>query len=136
MFSRFFPLSRSAFRARSSERDRRNDEQALLSIATALGLAQKKAEAERAGLDARITDLVSRAALAGGNDLDDCLTRSDLCALMLSESDAEIRRGQKRVKILEKHISDFRYFKSELRERFPEMNLEPVQIRSKLFKNA
>jgi hypothetical protein len=53
---------------------------------------------------------------------------------MLSESDADIRRGQKRVKILEQHISYFRYFKSELQERFPEMNLEPVQIRSKQFK--
>lgn len=134
MFSRFFPLSRPAFRARSSERDRRNDERAVMSIATALELAQEQAEAERAGLDARITDLVSRAALAGGNDLDDWLTRSDLCSRMLSESDAEIRRGQERVTILEQHISEFRYFKSELRERFPEMNLEPVQTRSKLIK--
>jgi phage terminase Nu1 subunit (DNA packaging protein) len=105
-----------------------------MSIATALELAQEQAEAERAGLDARITDLVSRAALAGGNDLDDWLTRSDLCSRMLSESDAEIRRGQERVTILEQHISEFRYFKSELRERFPEMNLEPVQTRSKLIK--
>lgn len=95
-----------------------------MSIATALSLAQEQAEAERAGLDTRLTDLVSRAALAGGNDLDDCLTRSDLCSRMLSESDADIRRGQKRLEILEQHISDFRYLRSELQERFPEMNVE------------
>jgi hypothetical protein len=103
---RMFCKSGYDLRVRSAERDR----QTVGSIATVLERAENDAEAERAGLDARLTDLISRAALAGRNDLADSLTRAASCARMLRESDTEIRRGQMRIATLESRIAQFRLY--------------------------
>jgi hypothetical protein len=111
---RMFCKSSYDLRVRPAERDRARDRQTVGSIATVLERAENDAEAERAGLDARLTDLISRAALAGRNDLADSLTRAASCARMLRESDTEIRRGQMRIATLESRIAQFRLLRGEL----------------------
>ena len=73
----FRSRSKEGFQARSSERDRNTDQEAVKSIAVALDTALQEADAERAGLKRRIDDVISRAAIVGGNDMDDYLTRTD-----------------------------------------------------------
>jgi hypothetical protein len=84
---------KGTFRARSLERDTSADHDAVTSIAVAIDLVLEKAEAERAGLMRRLDDVISRAAIVGGNDTEDYLTRTEDRSKMLSDSDAEIRRG-------------------------------------------
>jgi hypothetical protein len=115
----FRSRSKEGFRARSPERDANSDHDAVTSIAVAIDLVLEKAEAERAGLKRRIDDVISRAAIVGGNDADDYLTRSEDRSKMLRDSDAEIRRGQERLAVIEQNISHFKFLKTALQTRFP-----------------
>ena len=108
------------FQSRSPERDTNADNEAVESIAAAIDLVLEKAEAERTGLKRRIDDVISRAAIIGGNDIDDYLTRTEDRSNMLSNSDAEIRRGQERLRIIEQNISHFKFLKTALQTRFPD----------------
>jgi hypothetical protein len=119
----FRSRSNGAFQARSSERDSGTDDETVKSIAMAIDLALQKADAERTGLKRRIDDVLSRAAVVGGNDMDDYLTRSEDRSKMLSASDAEIRRGQARLSVLEQNISHFKFLKAALQTRFPDTKL-------------
>ena len=78
------------FRTRSKERDTDTDNEAIMSIAAAIEAALNKVENERTGLKARLEDILSRAAIVGGNDSDDYLTRTEDRSIMLSNSDAEV----------------------------------------------
>ena len=111
--------SDDGFRARSAERDASTDNDAVRSIAAAIDGALGKAEAERTGLRARMDDVVSRAAIVGGNDIDDYLTRTEDRSVMLSESEAELRRGQERLRVLDQNITHFKFLKTALQTRFP-----------------
>jgi len=115
--------SDDGFRARSPERDASTDNEAVKSIAAAIDAALDRAEAERAGLQGRIDDVVSRAAIVGGNDIDDYLTRTEDRSIMLSNSDAEIRRGQERLRVIEQNISHFKFLKAALQTRFPDVKI-------------
>jgi hypothetical protein len=115
----FRSRSSAGFQARSSERDSNTDQETVKSIAAALDLALQKADAERTGLKRRIDDVISRAAIVGGNDVDDYLTRTDDRSKMLSESDAEIRRGQDRLNVLDQNVSHFKFLRAALQTRFP-----------------
>jgi len=115
--------SDDGFRARSPERDASTDNEAVRSIAAAIEAALERAEAERAGLQGRIDDVVSRAAIVGGNDIDDYLTRTEDRSIMLSNSDAEIRRGQERLRVIEQNIAHFRFLKAALQTRFPDAKI-------------
>ena len=122
MIKQFFRFrSDDRFRARSSERDASTDNDAVLSIAAAIDAALDKAEGERAGLQGRIDDVVSRAAIVGGNDVDDYLDRTKDHSIMLSNSDAEIKRGQERLRVIEQNIVHFRFLKTALQTRFPDV---------------
>jgi hypothetical protein len=79
-----------------------------------------KAEAERAGLKHRIDNVLSVAAIVGGKDIDDYLTRTEDRSQMLRESDAEIRRGQNRLRVIEQNISHFKFLRAALQTRFPD----------------
>jgi len=68
-------------------------------------------------------DVIARAAVIGGNDTNDYLTRSDDLSEMLSNSDAEIERGQEQSITIEKNISHFRFQKTVLQSRFPNSKL-------------
>jgi hypothetical protein len=107
------------FRSRSPERDINADNEAVESIATAINLALEKAEAERAGLKMRIDDVISRAALVGGNDTDDYLTRTEDRSNMLRNSDTEIRSGQERLRTIEQNLAHFKFLRTALQTRFP-----------------
>jgi hypothetical protein len=115
----FRSRSREGFQTRSTERDSNTDQEAVRSIAIALDTALQNADAERSGLKRRIDDVISRAAIVGGNDVDEYLTRTDDRAKMLSDSDAEIRRGQDRLNVLDQNISHFKFLRAALQTRFP-----------------
>ena len=117
----FRSRSKGGFQSRSPERDTNADNEAVKSIATAIDLVLERAEAERAGLKRRIDDVISRAAIVGGNDIDDYLTRTEGRSNMLSSSDAEIRGGQERLRIIEQNISHFKFLKTALQTRFPDV---------------
>ena len=82
-----------------------------------------EAVSERIGLKARIDDVLSRAAIVGGNDIDDYLTRTEDRSTMLSNSDAEIARGEERLKVLDQNIVHVKFLKTALRTRFPDLKI-------------
>jgi hypothetical protein len=114
---------KDTFQARSAERDSIADNDAVRSVAAVIDSVLEKAEAERAGLKNRIDDVLSVAAIVGGNDIDDYLTRTEDRVKMLNESDAEIRRGQERLTIIEQNISHFKFLRVALLTRFPDLKL-------------
>jgi len=111
------------FRTRSKERDADSDNEAIRSIASAIEAALNKAENERIGLKARIDDVLSRAAIVGGNDIDDYLTRTEDRSTMLSNSDTEIGRGEERLKVLDQNIVHVKFLKTALQNRFPNLKI-------------
>jgi hypothetical protein len=111
------------FKARGRERDADNDSSAVKLVADAINLVLERAENERTGLKKRMDDVIARAAMAGGNDTDEYLTRSDDLSEMLRNSDDEIKRGQERLIAIEKNISHFRFLKTVLQSRFPNSKL-------------
>jgi hypothetical protein len=115
--------SNGEFRSRSKERDADTDNEAIKSIASAIEAALNKAVNERIGLKARIDDVLSRAAIVGGNDIDDYLTRTEDRSTMLSNSDAEITRGEERLKVLDQNIVHVKFLKTALRTRFPDLKI-------------
>jgi hypothetical protein len=123
MISLFRFRSSEGFQARSPDRDAASDNEAVKSVADAIDLVLQRAEVERAGLKNRIDDVLSRAAIACGNDIDDYLTRTDDRAAMLRDSEDEIQRGQERLKVIEQNISHFKFLKAALQTRFPDCKI-------------
>jgi hypothetical protein len=122
MIKQFFRFrSDDGFRARSPERDASSDNEAVGSIAAAIDAALSKAEAERTGLQERIDDVIARAAIVGGNDIDEYLTRTEDRSIMLSNSDAEIKRGQERLRVIDQNIVHFKFLRTALQTRFPKI---------------
>jgi hypothetical protein len=118
---RFFRSnSNENFKARSLERDAESDRSAVELVAGAINTVLEKAAVEREGLKRRLDDVTARAAIVGGNDTDDYLTRSPEQAEMLRSSDAEIKRGHERLSKIEENIAHFRFLKTALRSRFPD----------------
>lgn len=117
----FRSLFDRGFIARSLERDAETDNKAVRTIADAIDLVLVRAEAEQTGLRRRIAEVVSLAAVIGGNDSDEFLTRSGDRSVMLRNADAEMKRGVARLDTLEKNISHFRFLKTVLQSRFPGM---------------
>jgi len=112
-----------AFQARSPERDAAKDHDAVRSVAAVLDQVLAQAEAERAGLKNRIDTVLAHAAIVGGNDIDDYVTRDEDRAKMLRDSDAEIRRGEERLKVIEQNIAHFQFLKAALQSRFPDSKI-------------
>src|SRR5262249_3557436 len=98
-------------------------DEAVRSVLAAIDSVLEKAEAERAGLKSRIDDVLSTAAIVGGNDIDDYLTRDESRSKLLKESDAEIRRGQERLRVIEQNISHFKFLRAALLTRFPDLRI-------------
>lgn len=119
MIRLFRSRSDSRFKARSIERDADTDNSAVKVVADAINLVLEQADTERIGLKKRMDDVTSRAALVGGNDTDEHLTRSEDRSEMLRNSDADMKHGQERLSTIEKNISHFRFLKTVLQSRFP-----------------
>jgi hypothetical protein len=117
-----FRRSRSdgPFRTRAHARDQELDSQLVGQVAAAIDEALQKVEAQRDGLKRRLEDVIARAAIVGGNDLDDFLTRDEARSNLLAASDSEIARGQVRLKTLDEQLSHFKYLKAALQSRFPD----------------
>ena len=122
MFRLFRSPSDSGFKARSLKRDADTDRNAVKSVSDAINLALEQADAERAGLKRRMDDVTSRAAVVGGNDADEFLTRTEDRSEMLRKSDDELKRAQERLSVIETNISHFRFLKAALRSRFPDFD--------------
>ncbi|MEO8318589.1 MAG: hypothetical protein ABI561_09745 [Bradyrhizobium sp.] len=120
MFRFFRSGSDAGFKARTPERDADTDRAAVKSVADAIKLVLERAESERTGLKARIDDVTARAAVVGGNDTDEFLTRSQDRSEMLRNSDADMKRGLERLGTIEQNISHFRFLRTVLQSRFPD----------------
>jgi len=120
MLINLFRRSDGPFRTRSASRDQELDHELVGRVASAIDEALQKIEAQRDGLKRRLDDVIARAAIVGGNDLDDFLTRDEARSTLLAASDGEIARGQARLKTLDEQLSHFEYLKAALQTRFPD----------------
>ena len=108
------------FRTRSPDRDRQSDAANVALIAKAINEALMAAEFERAGLARRVADVLSRAAVTVGNNVDEYIDRDDGDASYLNKMDSEIQSGQDRLKQLDHNIAQFEALKVELSLKFPD----------------
>lgn len=117
-----FRRSRSdgSFRTRAPTRDQEFDSQLVGQVASAIDEALQKVGAQRDGLKRRLDDVIARAAIVGGNDPDEFLTRDETRSSLLAASDDEIVRGQARLKALDEQLSHFKFLKAALQTRFPD----------------
>jgi hypothetical protein len=115
------------FKARSATRDISTDQARLIAIAKAVENAIATAEAERAGLDRRIEDILARAAVTFGNGTDEYLERDALRTKHQDLFDIEIKRGQRRLTELKSQIEHLRFLKIVMITRFPELGVNPTQ---------
>ncbi len=120
MLNQIFRSRRREFQVRSEERDLEVDRASVLSIDRAVNEALERAVAERTGLGQRIDDVLARAAIAAGNEVDEYLSRSPEDNKLLGASEDEIRRGQKRLAALDQNIAHFKFLKTALQTRFPD----------------
>jgi hypothetical protein len=118
------------FRTRAPGRDQDLDDLLVGQVASAIDKALRKVEAQRDGLKRRLDDVIARAAIVGGNDLDDFLTRDEARATLLAASDSEIARGQARLKTLDEQLSHFKFLKTALQSRFPDFKADNESIAS------
>jgi hypothetical protein len=116
MFSLFF-------QARSANRDAENDRARTLSILRSIEDALEGAKAEHTGLTSRINDVIARAAVTLGNDFDEYLTREPEDKHYQDLLSAEMANGQRRLKELEMTIGHYKFLKTALITRFPDLKL-------------
>jgi hypothetical protein len=123
-----FPLllrarANNYFKARSTERDTETDRARAVTILRSIEGALEEAKAEHAGLKSRIDDVLARAAVTGGDDSDEYLTREPRDNHYLNLLDAEIENGQRRLNELGATIGHFQFLKTALITRFPDVKL-------------
>ena len=104
---------RRGFKARSVGRDSETDRVRAASVLRSIEEALKAEKAEQTGLQARIGDVLARAAVTLGNDSDEYLTRDP----------AEIASGQWRLSELAVTIGHFQLLRTAVLTRFPKLNL-------------
>lgn len=95
------------FATRSIERDAATDSSRFSSIYEAIERSISDAEAEKAGLQTRLENVLSRAAMAVGNGSDEYLNRDALDTHHLGMLDAEIKNGELRIETLTSDIDKF-----------------------------
>ena len=118
MLERFFRQPSQSFKARSPARDNELIGTLVSQVASAIHHAAREVEAQRDGLTRRLYAVITRAAVIGGNDIDDSLTRDEADAAVLAASDVEIARAEARLRILDEQLSHFTFLKSALQSRF------------------
>ena len=109
------------FRARSASRDADADYARVKSVLQSIEEALKVAEAEHSGLNARLQDVLARAAISLGNGTDEYLTRESADTDVQNQFDAEIASGQRRLEQLLNQIKAFKFLRSALMSRFPDL---------------
>lgn len=109
------------FKARSSERDATTDRLRVGSIISAIEEALAAAEAEQEGLKRRLDDVLARASVAVGNEVDEYLDREPHRTSALNFFDAEIVRAEERLKGLGTLIMHLKFLKAATITRFPDI---------------
>jgi hypothetical protein len=109
------------FKTRSSERDATTDRSRIGSIMSAVEDALTAAESEQSGLKRRLDDVLARASVSVGNDVDEYLDREPHRTEELNFFDGEIARAESRLKELDTAIAHFRFLKTSMLARFPEL---------------
>jgi hypothetical protein len=114
------------FQTRSINRDAETDHSRVTmllgSIEDVLGAATK----EYSGLDARVQDVLARAAISLGNGTDEYLTRDAADTVSQNRYDEEIASGQCRLEQLSQQIKDFKFLETALLSRFPDFKPKPM----------
>jgi hypothetical protein len=110
------------FRARSNQRDYQTDQARIGSVLQAIEGALESAKAEQAGLKTRIDDVLARAAVTIGNDVDEYLTRPPEESHLQDVLGNQIASGQRRLNELATAIGHFQFLRTVLFSRFPEIS--------------
>jgi hypothetical protein len=113
----------SYFKARSASRDTETDQARVASIFRSIEDALEGVKAEHAGLKSRIDDVLARAAVTLGNDSDEYLTRDPEDDHYQNLLGTEIANGQRRLNELGVTIGHFKFLKTALITRFPDIKL-------------
>lgn len=121
MLGQVFGGRGALFRTRSRDRDRQSDVANVTLVANAINQALTAAISERTGLARRVADVLSRAAVTVGNNVDEYIDRDDGDASYLNKMDSEIQSGQDRLKQLDHNIAQFEALKVELLLKFPDL---------------
>jgi hypothetical protein len=108
------------FKARSAERDTETDRSRIGAIVSAIEAALHEAENEQSGLNRRVEDVLSRAAVTLGNGTDEYLEREPLDSHHQDLFSTEIANGQRRLKELGSEITHFKFLKAAVLSRFPD----------------
>jgi hypothetical protein len=111
------------FKARSVGRDSETDRVRAASVLRSIEEALEAAKAEQAGLQARIDDVLARAAVTMGNDSDEYLTRDPEDSRYQDLLGAEIASGQRRLSELAVTIGHFEFLRTAVLARFPNLSL-------------
>ena len=109
------------FKARSKARDSDNDHARAASIFRSIEHELEAARAEHAGLTSRIDDVLARAAVTLGDDSDEYLMRDPKDSHHQNLLGTEIANGQRRLEELGATIGHFRFLKTALITRFPDL---------------
>ena len=109
------------FRARSADRDAETDRSRVSSILKAVETALHAAEQEQSGLNRRVEDVLARAAVTLGNGTDEYLEREALDNHHQDLFSTEITNGQRRLKELASTITHFKFLKTAVMSRFPDL---------------
>jgi len=95
----------------------------VASIVRSIDDALVVAEAERSRINSRIDDVLARAAVTSGNDVDEYLTRDPLDIHHQNLLDGEISDGRLRLERLSQNIKELRFVKEALLTRFPDFKM-------------
>ena len=109
------------FKARSADRDAETDRSRVGSVLEAVETALRAAEQEQAGLNRRVEDVLARAAVTLGNGSDEYLEREALDNHHQDLFSSEISNGQRRLKELANSITHFKFLKTAILSRFPDL---------------
>ncbi|MGY8683021.1 hypothetical protein Q2941_35400 [Bradyrhizobium sp. UFLA05-153] len=95
----------------------------VASIVRSIDHALSVAEAERATVSLRIDNILARAAVTSGNDVDEYVTRDSLDIHHQNLFDTEISDGRLRLEQLSQNIKHFRFLREALLTRFPDLKM-------------
>jgi hypothetical protein len=108
------------FKARSADRDAETDRLRVSSVLQAMENALHATEQEQSGLNRRVEDVLSRAAVTFGNGTDEYLQREPLDSHHQDVFSTEISNGQRRLKELAAAITHFKFLMAAMLSRFPD----------------
>jgi hypothetical protein len=120
------PLVGEEFRGRSAERDAETERARVSVILEAVQHALHSAKQEQLGLNRRVEDALSRAAVTQGNAADEYLERDPLDSHHQNLFDSEIANGQRRLGELAATISHFEFLEKAILTRFPDFKPAPA----------